>query len=177
MGRFDRKYTNEQRQAIIDAQLENGLSARKAVELAETGQLGLPAFYLPPSTAGGLAARARRRHARTAVTEDDDLAARVDQACARLIEVGLSHARAEIESLQKQASGEEPLPTQSLSGIQKVGSLLREMRKLAREPAAQPRHQPEEDGPVEHESLIEQMTADYEALTSEEGSNGGGLPE
>ena len=174
MGRFDRKYSDEQRQAIIDAQLEDGLSARKAVELAETGHLGLPAFYMPPSTASGLAVRARRRHARTAITEDHDLADRVDQACARLIEVGLRIAKAEIDLLQEQASGDEALPTQSLSRIQKLGSLLREMRKLAMEPAAQPRHQWEEEGSDEHEPLIEQMMADYEALVSEEGSTGDG---
>jgi hypothetical protein len=59
-------YSDEQRAAIIEAVLEDGLSARRAVEEARLGGLGIAAFEMPVSTAQGIV-----RHAKPRATRDD----------------------------------------------------------------------------------------------------------
>lgn len=56
MGRFDPKYTPQQRQAVTDAVLEHGYRVADAIRAAETGTLPakLPAFKINRQTAYGL---------------------------------------------------------------------------------------------------------------------------
>jgi hypothetical protein len=71
MGRFNYRYTDEQRAAIVRAINEEGLEAQHAVELAAKGQLHdrLPAFEMSASTARSLATNARQRHTRRRAVE------------------------------------------------------------------------------------------------------------
>ncbi len=60
MGRYDPTYAPEEREAIIHAVLDEGLSARQAVERAAAGELGIPAFEMPVSTAQDIVGDAKR---------------------------------------------------------------------------------------------------------------------
>lgn len=61
MGRWTPKHTDEQRQAVIRAQLEDGLSAEEAVALASTGELWPEPFEMSATQARELARQARRK--------------------------------------------------------------------------------------------------------------------
>jgi hypothetical protein len=62
-------YSDEQREAIIKAVLEDGLSARQAVEKARLGDLGIAAFEMPVSTAQGIVRHARLRGTRESLSD------------------------------------------------------------------------------------------------------------
>lgn len=53
------KYTDNQRDAIAAAVLDNGLTARAAVEAAQRGELRVEPFTIPESTARAIAEKAR----------------------------------------------------------------------------------------------------------------------
>jgi hypothetical protein len=61
MGRYDSIYSDEQREALARAVLEDGLTAREAVEKAAAGELDTPAFEIPLSTAQGIVTQAKRQ--------------------------------------------------------------------------------------------------------------------
>lgn len=62
MGRFDPKYSDEQRAAVKRALTEDGMKPREVVQAAANGQLdGLPPFDLNPRTASSWKAVANRR--------------------------------------------------------------------------------------------------------------------
>jgi hypothetical protein len=69
MGRFDPKYSHEQRRAIVRLIVDKGYEVREAVELAAEGIDGLEPFEMPRSTAGGLAAHERHRRTRRALVQ------------------------------------------------------------------------------------------------------------
>lgn len=51
MGRNSLRYSDDQRQAIAQAVLDQGVTAREAVERARAGELGVAKFEVPVSTA------------------------------------------------------------------------------------------------------------------------------
>jgi hypothetical protein len=60
MGRWTPKHSEEQRAAVIRAQLEDGLSAEKTVALAASGDLWTEPFEMSASQARDLAQKTRR---------------------------------------------------------------------------------------------------------------------
>jgi hypothetical protein len=73
------KYTPEQRKAIVDAVIDGGLSAPKAVKAAKAGQLdGIAAFEIPVTTARDLVwkeKQRRREHEEARAAAEDPRAA------------------------------------------------------------------------------------------------------
>ena len=61
VGRFDPKYTDEQRDAIARAVNDRGMSAPEAVRAAAEGLDGLEPFTMPESTARDVAGVARQQ--------------------------------------------------------------------------------------------------------------------
>jgi hypothetical protein len=82
MGRYAPNLSNEQREAVTRAMLEDGMSAGEVVELAAAGQLGLPAFEVSESTARDLRAEAERERDNGTV---DDPGPPADQATAQAL--------------------------------------------------------------------------------------------
>jgi hypothetical protein len=74
-------YSDAQREAVIKAVLEDGLSARKAVEEARLGRLEVGPFDMPVSTAQGIV-----RHAKMFRTREN-FSDRLAQAADRLLSV------------------------------------------------------------------------------------------
>ena len=59
MGRFQPKYTDAQRDRIATCIVEDGVAATEAIRRAARGELGLPPFQMPASTARHLARELR----------------------------------------------------------------------------------------------------------------------
>ena len=55
------RYSDDQRDAIVSAVLDDGLSARESAEKASAGELGVPAFDIPVSTAQAIVTDAKNR--------------------------------------------------------------------------------------------------------------------
>ena len=55
------RYSDDQRDAIVSAVLDDGLSARESAEKASAGELGVPAFHIPVSTAQAIVTDAKNR--------------------------------------------------------------------------------------------------------------------
>lgn len=130
MGRFDAKYTDEQRQAIIDAQVEGKLSAAKACRAAAEGKLGLPAFEFAEGTAGHYAAQERRRRRgqeQDAKTRSMDPEKRLDALATRFLAM-LEHEANRLEKAQPKA-GYSP---EDLAKMKAALGVARELRSLLR---------------------------------------------
>jgi hypothetical protein len=57
---FQQKWTDPQREAVINAILERGMTARAAVTAGAAGELGLPPFSMPLGTAHHIAGKAKQ---------------------------------------------------------------------------------------------------------------------
>lgn len=64
VGRFAPRYSDEQKTAIVAAILDDEFPAQDAVDRASAGELGLPPFDMPISTARGYVTRARQKRTR-----------------------------------------------------------------------------------------------------------------
>jgi hypothetical protein len=73
-------YSDDQRQAIVFAMLDEGRTARAAVTAAAAGELGVPAFKIPESTARDIARQARRERGLSEVPTLERVASLVDRA-------------------------------------------------------------------------------------------------
>jgi hypothetical protein len=69
VGRHAAKYSDEQRDAIVAAVLDRGLSAREATVKAAVGELEAPPFDMPVSTAQAIVTDAKHR-GRVAINRD-----------------------------------------------------------------------------------------------------------
>src|SRR4051812_30855026 len=75
MSQFERKWTDEQRAAVVSAVLDHGMTGKQAAEAAATGDLfGLEPFKMPRGTVLDLSGRERkrRRAATVAALEPDE---------------------------------------------------------------------------------------------------------
>lgn len=136
MATFQRRYSDAQDRAIIAAQVDHGLSAVRAVELAAAGTLpgagGLEAFTMPAATARDKAGVERRRR-RTAEIVAGGPSAALENVAAELLAlvehevkratkaatrapirpgriVELARAGREVAQLVKVAGGKAPAP-------------------------------------------------------------------
>jgi uncharacterized protein (DUF1800 family) len=130
MARCDERHSQEQRDAVIAAQLE-GMGAEEAVARAATGELGLEPFEMGASTARDLAAEARRAGAPTGLSP-------VDQAEAE--------ERAYLEAqVARIRAIEEPTPKQ-VSTMREAMRALEDIKRRAAKRAIHRPPKPAEDG-------------------------------
>ena len=124
MGRYDAKYSDDQREAVINAITADGLTAREAVELAAAGDLGVPAFDMAESTARGLLSRARQRQTEADVCQlerdEPGEGTKLLDRCMGVLEVEIGR----IEELQR--SGGELDST----GLQRVRWITRSVHEI-----------------------------------------------
>lgn len=133
MGRFDPKYTDRQREAVIAAIVDRGMSAPKACKRAAEGTLedDLEPFDFPPNTARDYARRERNKRAGRAArakeqgTIEDRLEAFGDRAMA-MLEHGLDRLE------HKQKKRKQALSSNEIERGRKLTSWARELRSLNR---------------------------------------------
>ena len=113
-------YSDEQREAIISAVLEDGLSARQAVEKASLGGLGLAAFEMPVSTAQGIVRQAKHRGTR------DRLSDRLAQGADRLLSVA-EREIADVENLKAESDGDHLKARRAADLLVRVQKLVNAM--------------------------------------------------
>jgi len=165
MGRFDPKYSAEQKEAVIAAQVEAGMSSTEAVAYARDGKYeGLGPFEMPQSTASFLATEERKRR------RGDDLkkkskgtpTERLEVATSRLLGVFDTHVqRAEARARRSKTSTPAPVEFDRLRNlarfgrevqslvkgvpIQKAGHIEQKMRSAAKAEREQEAASPDDD--------------------------------
>jgi len=115
MGQFQNKWTDVQREAVISAVLEEGMTVREAVTAGASGQLGLAPFTMPKGTGYHVVAQAKRER-----NPEEMFTAEVDKyrrRAAKLVDRGL-------QQLEEQDS---PAPNQ----IREVVRAVKELRGMA----------------------------------------------
>ncbi len=127
MGRFDAKYSDEQREAVINAITADGVTAREAIELAAAGDLGVPAFDMAESTARGLVSRAgKRRRQATVLQHERDEPGRgtaILDRCLTLLED-------ELGQLEERVRSDGELDDKGLHRVRGVARAYREVDKM-----------------------------------------------
>jgi hypothetical protein len=130
MGRLDPKYSSEQKQAIVHAIVDQGMTARRATELAAQGALekGLAPFKMPISTAHSFTRRAK--HSWQAMSDRGDF----HRAILHTAETQLSLLKWQVELIQKrQEESDGELEKDDISKLRLIGGSLRELGKLVEE--------------------------------------------
>lgn len=130
MARSQSKYSEQQREGILRAVHDRGLTAERAVELAASGSLeaDLDPFDMPAATARTLIAKAAREGARK-----DALALhRVDPAAVdKLIHDAIDSISRDAERI-KQSGEKRALTTEELQRLRWGVKTAREVRELAK---------------------------------------------
>jgi hypothetical protein len=124
-GPFARKYTDEQRDAVIAARLDRGIKLRRVVELAESGDLaaGLEPFTMPISTIASLARDEHRRRTGKTPSKVAELEPRdaIEALRTRLV----SLADSELAILEKKRAG-----TRDPAKGREIAKLVREIQAI-----------------------------------------------
>jgi hypothetical protein len=174
MGRNAVRYSDDQRDAIVAAVLDQGFSAREAIVKAAAGELEPPAFEMPVSTAQAIVTDAKHR-GRTADNTDrfhqlvdkaltvgearmDKLLERAktgqlnsqDATLARRLIQMAGHAAHLNNTLARGAPEPEPTPDSSARILERM------MQDLHPQPAAH--SEDEGEGPTEREQLRQELT-------------------
>ena len=150
MGRYAEKHSQQQRDAVIAAQLE-GMSAEEAVERAGAGELGLEPFSMSPSQARDLAAEARRERGSDAVPHRPGPPA--DQAEAE-----------ERAFLEAQIARIKSLPKPTAKDLHAMRTAMAALRDIEKHAARRRVHQPPQ--PAENGELspwLKRMIVAFEA--------------
>ena len=151
MGRYDSIYSDEQREALARAVLEDGLTAREAVEKAAAGELDTPAFDIPLSTAQGIVTQAKRQGTLTGLRD------RLERSATRLVAIVESEAEEAEKEKQKGHFNHVRVKRAALTA-QQVQKLVASMEQNP-EPV-EPAEQPRPAGQPSDGKLIERMADD-----------------
>jgi hypothetical protein len=116
MGRLSSLYSSDQRDAVIQAVLDDDLSAREAVEKARVGHLGVAAFDMPVSTAQQIVHQAKLRG------RVDGLSDRSIHAVEKLLAY-VERRMAKVEQLEKEGNADDVL-------AKRAAAMMREVEKL-----------------------------------------------
>jgi hypothetical protein len=168
MGRYANKYSDAERQAIVRLIVDEGYQAKDAVGLAAEGIDGLEPFHMPPSTAGGLAARERHRRDRRALIQRE----RAEPGYAdRLAHKVIDIVEREVHPLWEE-SQRQPLDGHEIDRIIRALRVCIQMRRLL---ASVPRSHADVEGdavPNVEAALREKVRRDQEQDKVTEGSSG-----
>lgn len=165
MGRFDPKYTDEQREAIASAMIDRGMSAPEAVKAASEGLDGLEPFTVPESTARDIAGAARQQRPPVPI---EDYGARLRGIQERGM-VLLERELTRVEKSSEQGKLTNPDWTQ-LTKLMRFGRALRDLG-----PAPQPSGAPpaKESAPAPAGGTVDAMLARLNAAGNGDGDSHG----
>jgi hypothetical protein len=161
MGRNAVRYSDDQREAIVTAVLDQGLSAREATVKAAAGELDPPAFDMPLSTAQAIVTDATRR--RRVADNRDRLH--------KLVDDGLTAVEARMDKLLERAkTGQLNSQDATLARrlIQMAGQAAYLNNTLARE-APEPEPTPDTSA-----RILERMMQDLHEQPDENTDDSGG---
>ena len=165
MGRSRSKYSDEQREGIVRAVRERGVTAEQAVELAAAGALdsNLDPFEMPAATARSILAKAERGRA---AGELHGLANIDPAAVVRVISNARDALARDVERI-KERGADHDLTAEELQRLRLALRGLREVQEFAkaiprRAQAAQPKN--------EGTTLSERMQQDMERTAAANGT-------
>jgi hypothetical protein len=158
MGRHSLRYSDDQRQAIARAVLDDGLTAREAVERAAAGELGIPPFDVPLSTAQGFVTETRRdRPPDRGDAEKGRLRELADRAIA-VIETEM----AKVEAGSQRGSLELPRIKRTLQAAQHLAR-LEQILAAPKAPPVPTSHQADASARKLREAMLRDLTSEQTA--------------